>query len=136
MNVNLNFEEIKAAALEKAGIVAQKAKDLASIAKAKVSIRLEEEKIRKAQTELGKLYYRDFALGEEMDDAEYLPWCDKITESEAVIQELKNVIAELRSEGVEDADEDEKPEAEESEAAAEAPVEVTPEDFADEKKPE
>ena len=130
MNVNLNFDEIKAVALEKAGIVAQKAKELASVAKAKVSIRLEEEKIRKAQTELGKLYYRDFALSEEMDDAEYLPWCDKITESEAVIQELKKVIAELTSEGVED-------EADDAEAAEEEPVvDVTPEDFADEQKPE
>ncbi len=139
MNVNLNFEELKAAALEKAGIVAQKAKDLASIAKAKVTIRLEEEKIRKAQTELGKLYYRDFALGEEMDDAEYLPWCDKITESEAVIQELKNVIAELKSEGVEEEAAEEEPAKEEP--AAEAPAdaetpEASPEDFADTQKPE
>ena len=130
MNVNLNFEELKAAALEKAGIVAQKAKDLASIAKAKVTIRLEEEKIRKAQTELGKLYYRDFALSEEMDDAEYLPWCDKITESEAVIQELKKVIAELQSEGVVD-DTAEAEDAGETEETEEAPAES-----AEEQKPE
>ena len=104
MNVNLNFEELKSSAIEKAGIVAQKAKELASIAKAKLSIRAEEEKIRKAQTEIGKLYYRDFALNEEMDDAEYLPWCDKITESEAVIAELRKVIAELQNEGVSEKD--------------------------------
>ena len=42
--MNLNFEELKAAAIEKATIVAQKAKELASIAKAKLSIRAEEEK--------------------------------------------------------------------------------------------
>ena len=120
--MNVNFDEIKATAIEKAAIVAQKAKDLASIAKAKLSIRMEEEKIRKAQTELGKLYYRDFALSEEMDDAEYLPWCDKITESEAVIQELKKVIAELKSEGVAD-DTAEAETAEETEEAEAAPAE-------------
>ncbi len=125
MNVNLNFEDLKAAALEKAGAVAQKTKELASVAKAKVSIRMEEEKIRKAQTELGKLFYRDYALSEEMDDAEYLPWCDKITESEAIIQELKKVIAELRSEGVADADDLVVVED------TDAPAEVSPSDFAD-----
>lgn len=134
--MNLNFEEIKSAAIEKAAAAAQKAKELASIAKAKISIRAEEEKIRRAQTELGKLYYRDFALSEEMDDAEYLPWCDKITESEAVIEELRKVIAELKNEGVAEPEEDLTEVAETAEAAAEAAPEVTPADFADEKAPE
>lgn len=94
--MTINFDELKDKAINMAQYTAQKTKDLACIAKAKLSIVAEEEKIRKAQLELGKLYYRDYAVGEEMDSAEYLPWCDKITESRAVIEDLKDLIADLK----------------------------------------
>ena len=95
--MSINFEEFKDKAVEAAQTAAQKARDLAAIAKAKVSIVAEEDKIRKAQTELGKLYYRDYVLGEDMDSAEYLPWCDRITASRAVIEDLKDLIDEIRT---------------------------------------
>lgn len=100
MNFNLDFAKLKDKAMDVAQAAARKTKDLASVAKAKVSIAAEEEKIRKAQLELGKLYYRDYVLGEEMDSAEYLPWCDKITESRAVIEDLKDMVDDLKT-GVE-----------------------------------
>lgn len=81
--------DLSAAAKEKAEDVADQAKGLAEAAKAKVAILSEEEKIKKAELELGKLYYRDYAVGEEMDTAEYLPWCRKIDESNQLIAELK-----------------------------------------------
>ena len=99
MNLNINFDNIKEKAVDVAQTAAQKTKDLASMAKAKLTIAAEEEKIRKAQTELGKLYYRDYVLGEEMDSAEYLPWCDKITESRAVIEDLKDMVDDLKTGG-------------------------------------
>lgn len=95
--MSIHFDEFKDKAVEAAQIAAQKARDLAAIAKAKVSIVAEEDKIRKAQTELGKLYYRDYVLGEDMDSAEYLPWCDRITASRAVIEDLKDLIDEIRT---------------------------------------
>lgn len=97
MNLNINFDNIKEKAVDVAQTAAQKTKDLASIAKAKLNIASEEDKIRKAQTELGKLYYRDYVLGEEMDSAEYLPWCDKITESRAIIEDLKDMVEDLKT---------------------------------------
>lgn len=100
--MKLNFEELKTLAVDAAQTAAQKTKDLAAMAKAKLSICAEEEKIRKAQLELGKLYYRDYVLEEEMDSAEYLPWCDKITESKAVIEDLKDMIDDLKNGGVEE----------------------------------
>lgn len=93
----MNFEEFKDKAVDVAQAAVAKTKDLASIAKAKISIVAEEDKIRKAQLELGKLYYRDYVLGEEMDSAEYLPWCDKITESKAVIEDLKDMIDDIKT---------------------------------------
>ena len=95
----VNFEEIKGKAVDVAQTAAQKTKELAAIAKAKLSILAEEDKIRKAQLELGKLYYRDYVLGEEMDSAEYLPWCDKITESKAIIEDLQDMIDDIKTGG-------------------------------------
>ena len=95
-------------------------------------------KVKKAEIELGKLYYRDYAVGEEMDNAEYLPWCQKIDESKKAIAELKDgYIASVRTEAeaqeAENADfdivvTDDEPKAEEAEPAAapEAAEEAAP----------
>ena len=96
MNLSENFESVKNFAMGAAQTATQKAKVLAAVAKANVSIYAEEDKIRKAEAQLGKLYYRDYAVGEEMDTAEYLPWCQKIDESKKAIAELKDFIASLR----------------------------------------
>lgn len=72
MNLSENFESVKNFAMGAAQTATQKAKVLAAVAKANVSIYAEEDKIRKAEAQLGKLYYRDYAVGEEMDTAEYL----------------------------------------------------------------
>ena len=96
MNLTENFESVKKFAVDAAQTATQKAKILAAVAKANVSIYAEEDKIRKAEAQLGKLYYRDYAVGEEMDTAEYLPWCQKIDESKKLIEELKDYIDSLK----------------------------------------
>ena len=97
MNFSENFEAAKNIAVETAQAAARKAKQLAAIAKANVAIYAEEDKVRKAERELGKLYYRDYAVGEEQDSAEYLPWCQKIDESKQTIAALQDQIAQLRA---------------------------------------
>lgn len=99
MNLSENFESVKNFAMGAAQTATQKAKVLAAVAKANVSIYAEEDKIRKAEAQLGKLYYRDYAVGEEMDTAEYLPWCQKIDESKKLIAELKDYIDEVKASG-------------------------------------
>lgn len=139
MNLTENFESVKKFAVDAAQTATQKAKILAAVAKANVSIYAEEDKIRKAEAQLGKLYYRDYAVGEEMDTAEYLPWCQKIDESKKAIADLKDYIASLRTEEepaeAEDAPTDddfeivvadEAPKAEEAPEAPEAPAEAAP----------
>ena len=96
MRFSENFEAAKNMAVEAAQTAAAKAKELAAVAKANISIYAEEDKVKKAEIELGKLYYRDYAVGEELDTAEYLPWCQKIDESKKAIAELKDFIASLR----------------------------------------
>ena len=127
MNLSENFESVKNFALGAAQTATQKAKVLAAVAKANVSIYAEEDKIRKAEAQLGKLYYRDYAVGEEMDTAEYLPWCQKIDESKKLIAELKDYIDEMKAADEAPAEETaceadfEDAEPKEEEAAAEAP---------------
>lgn len=105
-----SIDSLREKATEAAQIAAKKTKKLAEIAKANVSIYSEEDKIKKAEVELGKLYYRDYAVGEEMDTAEYLPWCRKIDEAKQTIADLRDYIEELKAEQVametEDAEED------------------------------
>ena len=50
--------------------------------------------------ELGKLYYRDYVLGEEQDEAEYLPWCKRIDESKQTIADMRDYLDELKAERV------------------------------------
>ena len=115
MGFNESFEAAKNFAVNAAQTAAQKAKVLAAIAKTNVSIYAEEDKIKKAEAQLGKLYYRDYAVGEEMDSAEYLPWCQKIDESKKLIAELKDYIDDVKAT---------------DEVPAEAPA-ASEEDFAD-----
>lgn len=117
-----SIDSIREKATEAAQVAAKKTKKLAEIAKANLSIYQEEDKIKKAQTELGKLYYRDYVVGEEMDSAEYLPWCQKIDESKQTIADLRDYIDELKAEQVVEEDQ----EAVEEVPAEEVPVEEAP----------
>lgn len=92
-----NLDLLKEKAASAAQLAAKKTKQVAAVAKANVSILAEEDKIKKAQQELGKLYYRDFAMEEEPDEAEYLPWCEKITESRKMIETLRAQIEDARN---------------------------------------
>ncbi len=98
------FETIKGMAVEGAQTAVKKTKQIASIAKANLAIRNEEEKIKKAQIELGKLYYKDYIVGEDPDPAEYNPWCEKISESKIAIEDLRIAIEDLKSAGEADKD--------------------------------
>ena len=136
MSFSENFETAKNLAMEAAQTAAAKAKELAAVAKANISIYAEEDKVKKAEIELGKLYYRDYAVGEELDSAEYLPWCQKIDESKKAIAELKDYIASLHTEEeaaeAEDAPTDDDfeivvaDEAPKAEQTPEAPAEEAP----------
>ena len=130
-----SIDSIREKAAEAAQAAAKKTKKLAEIAKANVSIYSEEDKIKKAQQELGKLYYRDYVVGEEMDEAEYLPWCQQIDEAKQTIADLRDYIEDLKAEHVEMpvdddvveadfADLDVQEAAEEVVEAEEAPIEI------------
>ena len=92
-----NLDAIKEKATEVATTAVQKTKQLAKISKANLEILALEDKIKKAYKELGKLYYRDYAVEEEHDEAEYLPWCTKIDDAKRTIADLRDYIEELKN---------------------------------------
>ncbi len=95
-----NLDNVREKAAEVAQAAARKTKQLAEIAKSNVSIYTEEDKIKKAYAELGKLYYRDYVVGEERDEAEYLPLCRQIDEAKQNIADLQDYIEELKTQRV------------------------------------
>ena len=128
MGLDFDFSGIKDKAANAAGAAKKKATVLAGIAKANVSIYAEEDKIKKAEAELGRLYYNDFVTGNAADTEAYQPICDRITESKNTIQDLKAAIASLKAQAAAEAavDEDEVTDADfvvSGEEAAEAPAE-------------
>ena len=76
------FETIKGMAVEGAQTAVKKTKQIA----------------------LGKLYYKDYIVGEDPDPAEYNPWCEKISESKIAIEDLRIAIEDLKSAGEADKD--------------------------------
>lgn len=121
MAMKESLDTLYGMASDAAQAAARKTKQLAEIAKANLSIYAEEDKIKKAQLELGKLYYRDYVLGEDQDEAEYLPWCQKIDESKQTIADMRDYIDELKN-GRVDMDTDDV-EVVPEEAPAEEPAE-------------
>lgn len=116
----------KATELAQAGIA--QSKRLAEIAKLKTSNMAEEDTIKKAYIELGKLYYAEKGLSPE---GAYAAACEKITAAKAAIEANNDRIAELK-----DAADDSEVEivAEAHVVTADDADEVTEDDFMDEIK--
>ena len=112
----------KAADLAQAGVA--QSKRLAEIARLKVANMGEEDAIKKAYIEIGKLYYAEKGAA---PDAAYVAACEKITAAKAAIETNNDRIAELKRAGAEEA---EAPAAEEpgEEAAAQEGEEPKDED--------
>lgn len=95
-------------AAQTAGTVAQTAmqqgKTLASAGRIKLAIAAEEDKLKKAYVELGRLYYQDHEMDVEASPEAYLPWCDKATDAKAQIERLNAELERLRTESDEKAD--------------------------------
>ncbi|NCE63504.1 serine proteinase [Pseudoflavonifractor sp. 524-17] len=122
------IEELKDKAMELTQAGVAKSKQLAEIAKLTLANGGEEDTIRKAYVELGRLYYAERGMAPE---TAYTALCEKITAAKINIEENKARIAQIREEGqIKDADlsavETEIP-AEEPAAGFETEEEAVPE---------
>ncbi len=94
-------------------------KQVAEIAKLKIANLTEEDAIKKAYIEIGKLYYAERGMAPE---AAYAALCERITTSKVTIEENKTRIEELKSDGDIQEPEIEIPLSEEPPVTPEAPV--------------
>ena len=96
------LDELKDRAMDLGRAGVAKSKQLAEITKLSLSNAGEEDAIRKAYVEIGKLYYAERGMAPE---AAYTALCEKITAAKINIEENKARIDELKAEGnVSDAD--------------------------------
>lgn len=79
----------------------QQGKTLASTGRVKLSIAAEEDKLKKAYVELGRLYYRDYESGAEPALDEYKSWCEKAADAKMQIDRLNQELDKLRAERTE-----------------------------------
>ena len=101
------FEDIVERVSDLAQAGANKAREIAEITKLKVSNAAEEDAVRKACTEIGRLYYAERGLAPE---APYAALCEKITASKEKIEYNKQKIADIKAAG--DIQDDEVPDIE------------------------
>lgn len=95
------FDNLKEKATDLAQSGVAKSKQLAEIAKLKTANMGEEDAIKKAYLELGKLYYAERGCTPE---AAYAAACERITASKAAIETNNGRIAQLKaSSGIDDA---------------------------------
>lgn len=91
-----SFEELRAKVLDLAQAGTAKAKELTDIAKLNIANTSEEDSIRKAYIDLGKLYYAERGMAPE---GAYAALCEKITASKQKIEENKEKMAEMKAAG-------------------------------------
>lgn len=115
------FDNLKEKATDLAQSGVAKSKQLAEIAKLKTANMGEEDTIKKAYVEIGKLYYAEKGHAPE---GAYAAACEKITASKAAIEANNDRIAELKEAAGELPDELQETAEEVQEAAAEAAEEV------------
>ena len=95
------LDSLKGKAVDLAQAGATKSKQVAEIVKLKTANLSEEDTIKKAYMELGKLYYAERG---EAPEAAYISGCERITAAKAAIEANNARIAELKTE-----DEDDEP---------------------------
>ena len=88
------INDLQERATDLAQSVVATSKRLAEIAKLKASNMAEEDTIKKAYVELGKLYYAEHGA---TPDGSYAAACEKITAARAAIETNNDRIAELKS---------------------------------------
>ncbi len=123
MDFRSTFETLKDKATDLAQAGVAQSKRLAEIAKLKTANMAEEDAIKKAYIEIGKLYYAEQGA---TPDGAYAAACEKITASKAAIETNNERIAELKQPG--DPEPEVQVEAEAVEPATEIKAEAAPEE--------
>ncbi len=93
----LDFDALKDKAQDLVQAGVSKSKQLGELAKLNLSIASEEDTVRKAYAEIGKLYYAEKGMA---PDPEFAALCEKVTAAKVNIEETKARIEALKADGV------------------------------------
>ena len=126
MDFKSTFETLKDRATDLAQAGVAQSKRLAEIAKLKTANMAEEDAIKKAYIELGKLYFAEHGTA---PDGAYTAACERITSSKALIETNNDRIAELKQPGDPEPEAEAAPMEEEAAPAEEQPAETDHPDF-------
>ncbi len=126
MDFKSTFETLKDRATDLAQAGVAQSKRLAEIAKLKTANMAEEDAIKKAYIELGKLYFAEHGTA---PDGAYTAACERITASKALIETNNDRIAELKQPGDPEPEAEAAPVEEEAAPAEEQPAETDHPDF-------
>ena len=92
-----NFDSLKKAFSDAVQVATKVTKNAAAATKANINLLSEQDKLKKAYAELGKLCYRDYIAKAEPDDAEYLPIFESITELTKSVDTLRTAVDGFRT---------------------------------------
>lgn len=92
-----NLEAIKDFAVDAAYMTANKTRVIADIARANVAICKQEEIIKKAQIEIGRICYNDYIAGVKTDHSAYQIHCRNIDVAQRAIADLRDYIDRLKN---------------------------------------
>ena len=126
MDFKSTFETLKDRATDLAQAGVAQSKRLAEIAKLKTANMAEEDAIKKAYIELGKLYFAEHGTA---PDGAYTAACERITASKALIETNNDRIAELKQPGDPEPEAEAAPMEEEAAPAEAQPAETDHPDF-------
>ena len=91
------FGSIANAVGDAAKTTADKAKQMAEIAKLNLKISAEEDKVRKAQMQLGEAYYNDFEAGLPIEGENFLSLCEQIRLAKEAIADYRTAVEALKA---------------------------------------
>ena len=87
------IDEIKVKTMDMAQVGVAKSKQLVDLAKLNIANATEQENIKKAYAEIGRLYYAERGMAPE---TAYVSLCEKITTAKATIEHNKATMDELK----------------------------------------
>ena len=90
------FEDLSKRVTDTAKAAAKKSSEVVEVTKLNLSIGSEEDKIKKAYTEIGKAVYEVFSKGEEVNEA-FKGQCEQISTYEDNIKEMRVKILDLKA---------------------------------------
>lgn len=96
------FGSIANAVSDAAKTTADKAKQMTEIAKLNLKISAEEDKIKKAQMQLGEAYYNDFEAGLPIEGENFLSLCEQIRLAKEAIADYRTAVEALKADKTEE----------------------------------